>query len=65
MVDLFYRLSEAERVLTASNNSLGNTKQVEAVVSEFGSAASYSLALLGEVCRYVFRTSKCSENLFC
>jgi hypothetical protein len=36
----------------ASNNSIGNSKQVETVVSEFGSAASYSLALLGEVCRY-------------
>ena len=50
--NIFYRLPEAERILTANNNLVGSNKHVETVVSEFGSAASYSLALLGEVCRY-------------
>lgn len=52
VISIFCRLSEAERILTAGNSSIVYSKQVETVVSEFGSAASYSLALLGEVCRY-------------
>ncbi|CAB3998814.1 cell division cycle 27 homolog [Paramuricea clavata] len=55
------KLSEAERILTASNNSIGNSKQVETVVSEFGSAASYSLALLGEVCRKAEKITRAIE----
>lgn len=56
------KLPEAERVLTTCNNTAtGNVKQVETVVSEFGSAASYSLALLGEVCRKAEKTTRAIE----
>ncbi|XP_028393354.1 cell division cycle protein 27 homolog [Dendronephthya gigantea] len=53
--------SEAERILTASSNPVVGNKQVETVVSEFGSAASYSLALLGEVCRKAEKTTRAVE----
>ncbi|XP_046860026.1 cell division cycle protein 27 homolog [Xenia sp. Carnegie-2017] len=56
------KLSEAERILTGNNCTInGSVKQVETVVSEFGSAASYSLALMGDVCRKAEKTSRAVE----
>lgn len=56
------KLAEAEKVLTSCSSTTGsNAKQTDSVVSEFGSAASYSLALLGEVCRKAEKTTRAVE----
>ena len=47
----FYRLAEAEMALTGG--CLTNNKPLETIASEFGSAAGYGLALLGQICRLV------------
>ena len=45
-----YRLAEGEMALTGG--CLTNSKPLETIASEFGSAAGYGLALLGQICRY-------------
>ena len=44
------RLAEGEMALTGG--CLTNSKPLETIASEFGSAAGYGLALLGQICRY-------------
>lgn len=50
--NLFFRLAEGEMALTGG--CLTNSKPLETIASEFGSAAGYGLALLGQICRFVF-----------
>ena len=44
------RLAEAEMALTGG--CLTSNKPLETIASEFGSAAGYGLALLGQICRW-------------
>ena len=48
---LLFRLAEGEMALTGG--CLTNSKPLETIASEFGSAAGYGLALLGQICRFV------------
>lgn len=54
--NFFFRLAEGEMALTGG--CLTNSKPLETIASEFGSAAGYGLALLGQICRFVFLSNK-------
>lgn len=63
------RLAEGEMALTGG--CLTNSKPLETIASEFGSAAGYGLALLGQICRYfqlwlfLFFVFLARSNFFC
>lgn len=40
--------------MALTGGCLTNSKPLETIASEFGSAAGYGLALLGQICRFVF-----------
>ena len=43
--------------MALTGGCLTNNKPLETIASEFGSAAGYGLALLGQICRWVFTWS--------
>ena len=40
--------------MALTGGCLTNSKPLETIASEFGSAAGYGLALLGQICRFVY-----------
>lgn len=44
-----YRLAEGEMAL--AGGCLTNGKPIETIAGEFGNAAGYALAMLGQICR--------------
>lgn len=53
------KLAEAEMALTGG--CLTNSKPLETIASEFGSAAGYGLALLGQICRKSEQFARAAE----
>lgn len=47
---LFYRLSEAEEVLTG--NIFSKAKSIDEIETEFGSMSCHALSILGAIFRY-------------